>query len=96
MQDELGTPALAFTRGVCEVLGLDDTVSEEVAILRRNLLRLLQTREFGDAAAFKVGLPRQHALTQKCHPGDLSPLHSPLGGSHKSCVLLFGTHLACS
>jgi len=57
VQEELGTPALAFTRGVCEVLGLDSTVTEEVAILRRNLLRLIQVREFGDDAAFKVNPP---------------------------------------
>ena len=36
------------------MLGLDGTVSEEVAVLRRNLLRLTQTREFGENAAFKV------------------------------------------
>lgn len=57
VQEELGSPALAFTRGVCEVLGLDGTVAEEVAILRRNLLRLIQTREFGEDAAFKVISP---------------------------------------
>lgn len=54
MQEELGTPALAFTRAVCEVLQLDSSLSDEVSVLRRNLLRLTQIREFGEHAAFKV------------------------------------------
>lgn len=53
-QEELGTPALAFARAVCEVLGLDAAVEAEVAVLRRNLLRLAHTREFAPAAAFKA------------------------------------------
>ena len=53
-QEELGTPALAFVRAVCEVLGLDSAVEAEVAVLRRNLLRLAHTREFAPAAAFKA------------------------------------------
>jgi len=39
---------------VCEVLGLDAGVAAETAVLRRNLLRLVDTREFAPAAAFKV------------------------------------------
>lgn len=50
----MGTPALAFVRAVCEVLGLDSAVEAEVAVLRRNLLRLAHTREFAPAAAFKA------------------------------------------
>ena len=53
-QEALGTPALAFVRAVCEVLGLDSAVEGEVAVLRRNLLRLAHTREFAPAAAFKA------------------------------------------
>ena len=41
-------------RAVCEVLGLDSAVEAEVAVLRRNLLRLAHTREFAPAAAFKA------------------------------------------
>ena len=54
IQEELGTPTLAFTRAVCEVLALDTALDEEVAIVRRNLLRLIHIREFSPAAAFKV------------------------------------------
>ena len=54
IQEELGLPALAFVRAVCEVLGLDDSIADETAVLRRNLLRLTQVREFADEAAFKV------------------------------------------
>ena len=54
MQEELGTPALAFVRAVCEVLALDGAVEEEVAALRSSLLRLTHTREFSPEAAFKV------------------------------------------
>ena len=56
LQEELGTAALAFTRAVCEVLRLDASLADEVAVLRRNLLRMTQNREFGEHAAFKVGL----------------------------------------
>ncbi|KAK9830879.1 hypothetical protein WJX81_001263 [Elliptochloris bilobata] len=52
-EEELGTPALAFVRAVCEVLRLDASVEAEVGVLRRNLLRLTHTREFAHAAAFK-------------------------------------------
>ena len=41
-------------RAVCAVLGLDAAVEAEVAVLRRNLLRLAHTREFAPAAAFKA------------------------------------------
>ena len=54
VQEELGTPALAFVRAVCDALRLDAAVEEEVAELRHNLLRLTHTREFAPAAAFKV------------------------------------------
>ena len=53
-QEGLGSPALAFTRAICEILGLDTALEEEVAIVRRNLLRLVHVREFSPAAAFKV------------------------------------------
>ena len=54
LQSELGTPALAFTRAVCEALKLDSALTDEVSILRRNLLRMTGNREFGEQAAFKV------------------------------------------
>ncbi len=41
-------------RAICEVLGLDKALEEEVAVLRRNLLRLTHTREFSAAAKFQV------------------------------------------
>lgn len=55
LQEELGSPALAFVRTVCEALGLDKDVEAEVAVLRRNLLRLTHTREFAESAKFQVG-----------------------------------------
>ena len=56
MQDELGPPALAFVRTVCAVLALDSAVEDQVAVLRRNLLKLVHVREFASASDFQVGL----------------------------------------
>jgi DNA polymerase epsilon subunit 1 len=50
---ELGPPALAFVRAVLEVLLLDKEMELPVALLRRNLLRLLHVGEFCAAAAFR-------------------------------------------
>ena len=41
-------------RAVCDALRLDSAVEEEVLELRHNLLRLTHTREFAQAAQFKV------------------------------------------
>ena len=66
MQEELGTPALAFVRAVCDALRLDSAVEEEVLELRHNLLRLTHTREFAQAAQFKVlPLPLRSYLPHK-------------------------------
>ena len=54
LQDELGPPALAFVRTVCAVLALDSALEQEVAVLRRNLLKLVHVREFSSAAEFQV------------------------------------------
>ncbi|KAG1663133.1 hypothetical protein FOA52_000655 [Chlamydomonas sp. UWO 241] len=51
--EELGSPALAFTRTVCHLLALDARVSEQVSVLRRQLLKLLHVREFGPQAEFR-------------------------------------------
>ena len=64
-QEELGSPALAFTRAICEILALDTALEEEVAIVRRNLLRLIHVREFSPAAAFKVR-PRHDTAMHRC------------------------------
>lgn len=56
MQDELGPPALAFVRTVCAVLALDSALEDQVAVLRRNLLKLVHVREFASASEFQVGL----------------------------------------
>jgi len=63
VQEELGTPALAFVRAVCDALRLDSAVEEEVLDLRHNLLRLTHTREFAQAAIFKVNA--QHMTPQR-------------------------------
>ncbi|DBA81285.1 TPA: hypothetical protein ACH3X2_006902 [Trebouxia sp. C0005] len=52
-EDELGAPALAFVRTVCAVLALDLALQQEVAVLRRNLLKLVHVREFASASEFK-------------------------------------------
>lgn len=55
-QDELGAPALAFVRTVCAVLALDSGLQQEVAVLRRNLLKLVHVREFASASEFKASV----------------------------------------
>jgi hypothetical protein len=52
-QEELGSPALAFVRAACHVLALDTSCSDAVAVLRRQLLRLLHVREFSAQADFQ-------------------------------------------
>lgn len=51
--EELGPPALAFVRTVCHLLALDARCCDAVAVLRRQLLRLLHVREFSAEAEFK-------------------------------------------
>ena len=67
-QDELGPPALAFVRTVCAVLALDSALEQEVAVLRRNLLKLVHVREFASASEFKVShqLMRKDNTMQLC------------------------------
>lgn len=74
LQDELGTPALAFVRAVCDALRLDSAVEEEAMELRHNLLRLTHTREFAPAAVFRVRRAADSALPFK-------PLHNVYPGS---------------
>jgi len=52
-QEELGSPALAFVRTACALLALDARCTDAVAVLRRQLLKLLKVREFSQAADFK-------------------------------------------
>ncbi|KAF5838378.1 hypothetical protein DUNSADRAFT_2987 [Dunaliella salina] len=52
-KEELGSPALAFVRTICALLSLDIRCTDAVAILRRQLLKLLKVREFSQAADFK-------------------------------------------
>jgi DNA polymerase epsilon subunit 1 len=51
-QAQLGSPALAFVRLLCHLLAQDSALRDEVALLRRRLLRLVGTDEFSPAAAF--------------------------------------------
>jgi DNA polymerase epsilon subunit 1 len=46
-------PALEFTKAVCQVLNLDASVTDEVQLLKRNTLRLLNVREFSQDAIWK-------------------------------------------
>jgi DNA polymerase epsilon subunit 1 len=48
--EQLGTPALAFVRSVCEVFALDTRAEAQVGLLRAQLLRLLRVREFSGEA----------------------------------------------
>ncbi|KAL4450230.1 hypothetical protein ABPG77_010899 [Micractinium sp. CCAP 211/92] len=52
-EHQLGTPALAFVRAVCHLYSLDGAVTDEVAVLRRQLLRLIHCKEFSAEAEFK-------------------------------------------
>ncbi len=54
LQEEYGTPALAFVKTVCTVLALDPCVADELAVMRRQLLRLVHCPEFAPAAVFRV------------------------------------------
>ena len=48
----MNNPALETVKAVVAVLELDATAKEEVATLRRNLLKLISVREFAQAARF--------------------------------------------
>ena len=62
LQDAIGPPAQAFVRTVCAVLALDSAVADEVAVLRRNLLKLVHVREFAPSAHFQVSIALDNAL----------------------------------
>lgn len=47
-------PALAFVKSVCHLLALDNAVTDEVLLLRRQLLRLVHCKEFSPSSEFKV------------------------------------------
>ncbi|CAH0728541.1 unnamed protein product, partial [Brenthis ino] len=47
------TPALLFVNALCKVLSLDDGLQDEVTLLRRNLLRLINVGEFSAAAEWR-------------------------------------------
>lgn len=63
MQEELGSPALAFAKTISAALALDTGVTDDVAIMRRSLLKLCQIREFSPAAAFQVTMQNVHHVT---------------------------------
>ena len=65
LQDAIGPPAQAFVRTVCAVLALDSAVADEVAVLRRNLLKLVHVREFAPSAQFQVSIALNNAVP--CH-----------------------------
>lgn len=50
---ELGTPALAFVKAVCQLYGLDKYQKDAVTMLRRQLLKMIHVKEFGPEAAWK-------------------------------------------
>jgi len=48
----LHDPALEFIKYICLVLALDDDIKEQVAILRKNLLRMVDVGGFSESAHF--------------------------------------------
>lgn len=52
-QDELGPPALAFVRALTQLMGLDAKVADDVALLKRRLLKVLHVGEFSAEAEFR-------------------------------------------
>ncbi|CDF35655.1 unnamed protein product [Chondrus crispus] len=68
--DRHRNPALEFVRSLCYVLGLDPAASEEVAGMRRSLLRLLGVREFAKEAQFKdpaLPVPLRDVICTYCN-----------------------------
>ncbi|XP_004343753.2 DNA polymerase epsilon catalytic subunit [Capsaspora owczarzaki ATCC 30864] len=49
----LHNPALEFTKSVCHVLALDKDLFEEVSLMRKSLLRLINAREFSPESVFR-------------------------------------------
>lgn len=45
-------PALEFIKAVCQVLSLDDAITDEVAGLKRSMLKLINVGEFSDKAVW--------------------------------------------
>jgi hypothetical protein len=77
-QEELGTPALAYVRTICHLLALDARVTDAVAVLRRQLLKLLHVREFGPLAEFKemcMGFTLPDVICRSVQ-GDVLRLHT--------------------
>ena len=46
------SPALHFIQYICKVLSLDDSISQEIVKLQKNLFKLAQVREFSKEAEF--------------------------------------------
>ncbi|XP_022817983.1 DNA polymerase epsilon catalytic subunit A [Spodoptera litura] len=46
-------PALLYVNAICKVFSLDNTLDEEVTLLRRNLLRLIGVGEFSSSAEWR-------------------------------------------
>ncbi|KAL1117393.1 hypothetical protein AAG570_004719, partial [Ranatra chinensis] len=62
--------ALEFVKAVCKVLSLDTSVEEEVARLRRNMLRLIGVGEFSDLAEWtppSVSLVLPEVICRACN-----------------------------
>lgn len=51
-QSKVINPALEFIKAICKVLTLDASISDEVAKLRRNMLKLINVGEFSDSATW--------------------------------------------
>ena len=51
--EELGTPVLAYVKSICAIFELDSRVEDEVARLKKNLMRMIHCKEFSEQAAFR-------------------------------------------
>jgi DNA polymerase epsilon subunit 1 len=91
----MGSPALEFVKLVCHLVALDAPLQPAMLRLRRNLLRLLDVREFADEAQF-VNPCRTYVLPDvmcgfcgACRDLDLcrdrSAAASVVAGAHWSC-----------
>lgn len=92
-QEELGSPALALVRTVCEVFGLDAAAGDETALMRRNLLALVGCRPFSATAAFKVP-PRLRTLGFCTSHDARSEMRSDPPQSFSFSASFFGTRTA--
>merc|ERR1712038_2017737 len=90
---KLTNPALEFVKALCHVLNLDSAIENEVTKLKRNLLRLIGTGEFSDAAEWKdpcLSFVLPEVICKQCnHCRDIDLCKDPFVSSDNSGVPTF-------